>query len=161
MTEFTNGKSEQIFDATPYLRLVIDKEGRWFQNGTEIVHPEIYRQFCQMLEKTADGGYQVRMGQEICRVEVLDAPFVVQSVMEDDAGTITILLNDGSTESFDPETFRIGAENVPYCSVKNGTFHARFSRPAYYQIARYVVPGRDSTEFFLVIRGKRTAIKKV
>jgi hypothetical protein len=154
-----NDDSPDVFDATPYLKLVIDKNGRWLQNGTEIIHPQVYRQFCAMLEHSPDGGYQVRMGREICRVEVEDAPFVVQRVEDlDDAG-LSILLNDGTHERFDPERFWIGADNIPYCTVKQGRFHARFSRPAYYQIAQHVEQGEKESELFLVLGNRRIRIK--
>lgn len=145
------------FDASPYLRLVIDKEGRWFQNGTEIIHPGIYRQFCQMLEKTADGVYRVRMGREVCRVEVRDAPFVVRSVSEQ-GDVVLVHLNDDSVEPLDPKQFWIGDEHVPYVTVKKGAFHARFSRPAYYRLARHIECDELEQEFYLAIGGKRSQI---
>ena len=160
MTENSTDGNGEIFDVSPYLKLVIDKDGRWFQNGAEIIHPEIFRMFTGLLEKTADGGYRVQFGRETCRVEVEDAPFVVQCVNEEAEGRIVIQLNDDSLEALDPERFWIGSENVPYCKVKEGEFHARFSRPAYYQLARYIVSGDDEKVFFLLIDGKRTEIKR-
>lgn len=151
---------QQVFDATPYLKLFIDKDGRWFQNGKEIIHAAIYRQFCDMLEKTADGAYLVRMGKEICGVEVEDAPFVVKTVVEDGSGEVSIQLNDSTTELFDPDGFWIGDDNVPYCKVKGGTFHARFSRPAYYQIAEHIGSDADGKDFFFRLNGKETPVKK-
>jgi uncharacterized protein len=149
--------SDGYFDATPYLRLVIDKEGRWFQNGAEIIHPGIYRQFCQMLEKSADGDYRVRMGREVCRVEVQDAPFVVRSVSEQEE-QLFVHLNDESVEPLDPEHFWIGDEHVPYVTVKDGKFHARFSRPAYYGLARHIECDEQEQEFYLTIGGRRSRI---
>lgn len=149
-----------VFDASPYLKLVIDKEGRWFQNGAEIIHPEIYRLFNQLLEKAPDGGYLVRMGQEICKVEVEDAPFVVRRLIEDDHDKFLLELNDGTREPFDPKRFWIGGQNIPYSRVKSGVFHARFSRPAYYQLARYIVTDENEKEFFLLLDGKRVPIKR-
>jgi hypothetical protein len=160
MTEHSTNDNGEIFDVSPYLKLVIDKDGRWFQNGAEIIHPEIYRMFADMLEKTPDGGYMVRFGKEACRVEVQDAPFVVQRVDAEAEGRIIIQLNDGSRERLDPERFWIGKENVPYCRIKDGMFHARFSRPAYYQLAPYIIPGEEEKTFFLLIDGKRTKIKE-
>jgi hypothetical protein len=149
-----------VFDASPYLKLVIDKEGNWFQNGAEIVHPEIYRLFNQLLEKDPDGGYLIRMGQEICKVEVEDAPFVVKRLIENDHAPLELELNDGSREAFDPKFFWIGEQNIPYSRVKDGVFHARFSRPAYYQLARYIVSGDDEKEFFFLLDGERAPIKR-
>lgn len=160
MEQSQNNDSLDVFDATPTLKLVIDKNGRWLQNGVEITHPQVYRQFCAMLEHSPDGGYQVRMGQEICRVEVEDAPFVVQRVEDPDHDGISILLNDGTTERFDPERFWIGAHNVPYCTVKQGRFHARFSRPAYYQLAQHIEEGERENELFLVLGATRIRIRR-
>jgi hypothetical protein len=155
MQESENG---QVFDASPYLKLFIDKDGRWFQNGAEIIHPEIYKQFNQMLERLSHGEYRVRMGNEICRVEVEDAPFVIMRVSQDDRGRILMELNDGGSETLDPEHLWISQDNVPYCRVKGDSFHARFSRPAYYQLAKFIVTD-DEKDFFLLIEGRRTKIK--
>jgi hypothetical protein len=160
MSKVGNDDGTQVFDATPYLKLFIDKDGRWFQNGNEIIHKAIYRQFCAMLEKTPSGGYQVRMGREVCGVEVEDAPFVVKGINEGSDGSISIQLNDGTTEPFDPAGFWMGKENVPYCKIRDGLFHARFSRPAYYQIARYIHSDGEGKDFFFHLNGKHTPVTK-
>lgn len=144
---------QSVFDVSPFLRLFISKEGKWFQNGAEIVHPGIYRHFISLLQKSPDGRYYVSMGREVCTVEVEDAPFVVLSVQEDQDQSLQIELNDGSLEQFHPDRFWIGKENIPYCMVRDRAFHARFSRPAYYQLARYIMSERE--EFFFVIGGER------
>jgi hypothetical protein len=161
MGRFPDKAGHEVVDVSPCLKLLIDKEGKWFQNDTEIIHPHIYRQFCSMLEKTLDGGYQVRTGREVCRVQVEDAPFVVRQVVEEDEGRMSILLNDGTIEPLDPQRFWIGAENVPYCEVKRGAFHARFSRPAYYQLARHIIADERDNEFILLVGDKRTLIKRL
>lgn len=150
---------EQVFDATPYLKLFIDKEGKWFQNGVEIIHPLIYKQFCVMLEKSSDSRYLVRLGREICEVEVEDAPFVVQRVTEQNNGDVSLELNDGTVELFVPESFWIGDENVPYTHVKDGVFHARFSRAAYYQVAHYIAWDEADQQFYVTIRNRRVAVR--
>ena len=160
MKEPAPDEDHRLFDVTPYLRLVIDKDGRWFQNGVEIVHPEIYRYFCQSLEKTSDGMYRIRCDREICRVEVEDAPFVVVRVRQDDSHVLWVELNDGTSEPFQPERFWIGVENVPYVEIKDGAFHARFSRSAYYQLAEHIEADDEEEETFSFrLDGKRTPVK--
>src|SRR5213079_3031788 len=66
-------------------------------------------------------------------VEVVDVPFVVVR-FERGAGGWTAMLNDGTEEPVEPATLRIGPADVPYCAVKGGTFEARFSRAATYQL---------------------------
>lgn len=160
MATNANDSNETIHDASPFLKLFIDKDGRWFQNGAEITHPAIYRQFNEMLETKPDGGYRVRMGKEICDVAVEDAPFVVTRLIEVHHGELTIELNDGSQEPLNPTSLWIGAENVPYVRVKNGAFHARFSRPAYYQLAKFIVTDEQESEYFLLLDGQRIPIAR-
>jgi uncharacterized protein len=161
MVTNANNGDQTLHDASPVLKLVIDKDGRWFQNGAEITHPAIYRQFNEMLEKKPDGGYRVRMGPEVCDVAVEDAPFVVTRLMEVQDGKLVLELNDGSREEFAPTSLWIGAENVPYVRVKDGVFHARFSRPAYYQLSKFIESDDSEGErFFLVLNGDRTPIKR-
>lgn len=153
MTQSTNGE-EPLFDNSPYLKLVIDKEGRWFQNGAEIIHPQIYLTFCRALEKTPDGRYQIRIGNEICRVEVEDTPFVVRRILEGEDGRLNMLLNDESIEPFHPRRFWIGDDNVPYAEVKQSRYHARLLRPAYYELAKHITMDEDGNAFFLVDGGR-------
>lgn len=144
---------QSVFDVSPFLRLFINKEGKWFQNGAEIIHPRIRRHFISLLQKSPEGRYYLRMGREVCDVEVEDAPFVVVSVWEDQGQSLQIELNDGSLEQFHPDRSWIGKENIPYCMVRERAFHARFSRPAYYQLARYIMS--EGEDFFFVIAGER------
>jgi uncharacterized protein len=160
MTEGSTNYQDQVFDASPYLKLVIDREGRWYQNGAEIIHQAIYLTFCNALEKTADGEYRVTLGRETCRVEVEDAPFVVQRVDEGDDGKLYLLLNDRTSEPFEPEKFRIGDSDVPYTDIKDGRFHARFSRPAYYQLAEHIVFDDSGKAFFSLDGMNVPVIKK-
>ncbi len=151
MTE-APGNSAAVSPPDGGVKLVIHKDGRWFQNGREIVHKEIYRFLNSALEKTPSGEYQVRMGEQICPVEVEDAPFVVLGVTEDRTGDILLELNDGTTEPLSAEGLRIGRDNVPYVHVKDARFTARFSRPAYYQLATYI-SSEDNETFSLTIKG--------
>ncbi len=93
-------------------------------------------------------------------VEADDAPFVVMGVTNILSSTngesIEIHLNDGSHEVLDPDTLWIGEGNVPYCRVRRDLFTARFSRTAYYQLARYFEEdplNRD--RYYIPLGGKR------
>lgn len=148
---------QQVFDASPYLKLFIDKEGQWFQNNAKIIHPQVYALFNEKLRKRSDGKYEVALGREICEVHVEDAPFVVQRIHTED-DHIRLELNDGAKEEFNPENFWMGKENVPYCVIKDGAFHARFSRPAYYQLAGFIKSDEHEEHFFFNINGVKFPI---
>ncbi len=154
-----NTEDLACFDVTPYLRLFIDKDGKWYQNGVEIIHPGVLRQFMEALETDSDNHYRIRIGREVCSVEVEDTPFVVTGVSEDKDGNVLLLLNDGTLEIFNPETLRINDSNIPYSMVHNGKFPVRFSRPAYYQFAERLDFDDSEQAFFISLNGKKIRIK--
>jgi uncharacterized protein len=154
-----NIEDPTFFDVTPYLRLFIDKDGKWYQNGVEIIHAGVLRQFMEALETNSDNHYRIRIGKEVCSVEVEDTPFVVTGVTEDKDGNVLLLLNDTTSEIFSPETFRINERNIPYSMVHNGKFPARFSRPAYYQFAARLDFDDKEQTFFISLNGKKVLIK--
>jgi hypothetical protein len=43
-------------------------------------------------------------------------------------------LNDGTDTRLDPARLRLGAGDVPYATVKDGAFEARFNRAAAWQL---------------------------
>jgi hypothetical protein len=97
-------------------------------------------------QSPAPGGYEIWIDERYhADVEIEDTPYVVTSVHADSAQSLSIELNDGTTEGLDPDTLEVGAGNVLYCAVKQGTEWARFLRPAYYQLAHFIeepAPGR-------------------
>jgi len=154
-----NQPESLYFDATPYLRLVIDKDGKWYQNGAEIIHPGVRQQFLDALERIPDGGYRIRLGQEICEVQVEDTPLIVLGIVEDGAGDLILELNDGAQEALDPASFWINDQNIPYSMVRNGQFPARFSRPAYYELAKKIEFNEGSQTFYLSLKGRDWPIR--
>lgn len=160
MDTLSDSGDSKFFDSTKYLKLEIDNEGRWFQNGAEITHPGIRAYFFEALTKTADGAYLVKIGREVCSVTVHDAPFIVTLVDERPDGLLFIRLNDETMEELKPDSLWIGEHNVPYIMVKNGEFHAKFSRPAYYQLAKWIIFKEDEGKFFLT-RADRTYELKI
>lgn len=136
--------------------IVIDKEGAWFYNGLPIINRNIVRYFYGLLEEAPGGGYQLRNEREVCPVEVQDAPFVVTSLVpgEGPGKAFVIRLNDDTSEELDIKTLVIGADNVPYCRVKQGRFRARFLRAPYYRLAESIEQEGDSS-FFIELDGER------
>ncbi len=132
----------------------IDKDGKWYHNGREITHPGVFRYLNSVLD-VDEKGYFLRDGERKFYIEVEDAPFVVNSLVECD-GKICVLLNDGTQEELDPEslTFR---DEVVYAKVKNGKFPARFSRKAQNQL--YQMIEEDNGNFYLSINGKRVRLE--
>jgi hypothetical protein len=136
--------------------IFIDKEGRWFHRGAEMIRREIVRFFYENILVDSLGRYVVSTGKEHCYLDVEDTPFVVQKVrFEEDAGAenFRLFLCDDTEEFLNPDTLYIGAENVLYCRVKQARFPARFLRPAYYQLAEFIA--EEEGGFHLPLNGKK------
>ena len=127
----------------PPCMIYIDKNGKWFHKGTEMIHRAIIDEFYRNLTIDSCGEYLIVRGMEKCFVEVEDTPFIITRVEFDDTcGTggeqLILSLIDDTRENLDPKTLSVGADNVLYCRIKNNSFKARFNRASYYQIASLI-----------------------
>ena len=142
----------------------IDKEGIWYYRDEEIIRKEIICYFYQNLKKDELGRYIIELEGDCCYLEVEDTPFVIKAVYGPDSQSsdeecIHILLSDQSIEKLDPDTLRVGKDNVLYCSIKGNTFTARFSRASYYQIANFIKYDADKDKYLISLSGKSFYIK--
>jgi len=144
--------------ASPY-ELRIDRDGKWFHEGVEIIHKEIRNLFSRNLGRNKDGGYCVRIDSDECPVIVEDAPLVVIRVTpaQDDDGLV-LLMNDGGEERLDAQTIVFNSSNIPYCRVR-GDLEARFSRQAYYQLAEFIEYDEEVDKYWLVLDNERVKLK--
>lgn len=154
-------ESEQCNDLPPCL-IFIDKEGRWFHRGAEMIHREFIRLFYEHMEMDDSGRCIISWGGDRCYVEVEDTPFVIRRVRfeaQDRGGSSRFILhlNDDTQEVLAADTLYIGADNVLYAMVKEGAFPARFLRPAYYQLAQYVQ--EEDGAYILPLNGKKYPLR--
>ena len=144
----------------PPCMIYIDKEGKWFHKGIEMIHKGIVNEFYRSLATDSDGEYLIVMGNEKCLVEVEDTPFIITRVEFENAAEgerIVLSLIDDTKENLDPDTLSVGEDNVLYCRIKNNTFKARFSRAAYYQLASRIKEEGD--KFYLPLKNKKYFIE--
>jgi hypothetical protein len=127
--EAPNAAGEGAPWTSPKLR--IDLDGDWYDDDVQVTHAGILTNLRAGLRRDAQG-YFIQTRVRI-PVEVADAPFVVTRFARE-GGPLVVHLNDGTQESVDPGTLRVGAADVPYCAVKGGAFEARFSRAAAHQL---------------------------
>lgn len=140
-------------------RLRIDRDGLWYHDDGEVTHEGILATLREGLRRDADGHY-LQIGPVRVPVEVDDAPFVVLRA-EDDGDGLAVILNDGSREPLRPETLRLGPGEVPYATVKDGRFQARFNRAAAYQLLQRLAEDPVSGGAALVLGARRWAIPRV
>ncbi len=141
--------------------IYIDKEGRWFHKGVEMIRREFVRSFYHQMELDDVGQYIIYWGGKRCYVDVADTAFVVRRVspLNEETGKragFLLNLSDDTEEELRPDTLYMGEENVLYCRVKDGIFPARFNRAAYYQLAAHIeAVGGD---YVLPVNGRKFKI---
>jgi hypothetical protein len=160
-----NDPSKDQKGEIPPCNIRIDREGRWFYQGVEIIREDIIQHFYSHLELDEKGRIIINLNGEKCWIEVEDAPFVIKKVIyipaeSEEGESFRLLLNDGKEERLDPDTIWIGNGNVPYCRVRGGVFLARFSRNAYYELARYIeAESPEGDNYYITIGGRRYYLK--
>jgi uncharacterized protein len=119
----------------------IDREGRWFYNGNQIIHPSVLEVFNEGLFLGEDNKHYLRVQNDIAHIDVEDTPFIVRQVspIEQKGGFsgFMIGLSDGTEELLDLSSLEINPDNIPYCRVRKG-MKARFTSQAYYMLAEHI-----------------------
>ncbi|MFO7987200.1 MAG: DUF1285 domain-containing protein [Desulfatiglandaceae bacterium] len=150
-----------IEDDIPPCLIFIDKEGRWYHKGAEMIRRDFIRLFYQSMVLDPQGRYLINWAGKTCYVEVEDTAFVVRRVAyesgeQPDSSRFLLTLSDDTQEELAPDTLYVGDANVLYCKVKERTFPARILRSAYYQLAEHVK--EENGAYFLRLNGHQYPI---
>jgi uncharacterized protein len=141
----------------PPCMIYIDKDGKWFYNGVEMINRGIVLDFYRHLTIDDSGIYIIKRGNETCFVEVEDTPYIVTRVEfegeDENAERVVLSLIDDTQEYLAPESLRVGDNNILYCTIKQGLFRARFSRAAYYQLSSRIKEEGDN--YYLPLKNKK------
>jgi uncharacterized protein len=146
-------------------QIYVDEEGEWFNEGIAISREDIVQFFLENVQELADGSFVIAWGRDVCSLHVEDTPFVI--------GRVDRSANDELTEeqfliklkhlpqprTLDPGTLRTGADNVLYCRLRGSGYRARFSRPAYYQLAQWIEEDPETGGFCLRLGARRYPIR--
>lgn len=170
------------FDPAPYLARIargeaacgdlglrIDRDGRWYYQGSPIGRMAMVKLFASVLHRLPDGSYWLVTPGEQGRVEVEDVPFVVVELRR--AGTPSAPLIELRTNLDDwvpldrehPLTLRPVGEppvDVPYLSVRDG-LAARLTRPVYYELVELAQPDPDGRWLEVASGGSRFVVGRL
>jgi uncharacterized protein len=139
-------------DVSANTRIRIDKDGQWFYEESEIIHPAILKVFCDSLEMDQHGKYRIVVENELCYIGVEDAPFIVRNIRGDCERGLELVLNSLHAEPLDPDTIFFGRDNIMYARLGNG-IPVKFSRAAYYQLA-LMMEEKEAGGICLTVKGK-------
>jgi hypothetical protein len=119
----------------------VDREGRIFHDGTEIVDPATLRFFLLALQRTPEGRWLALCQGERNWFESSDTPFVIQrlglEVADGRLGAVELRLAGDYREPLDPATLEHDGAQL-FCRVRKGAVRARFGRIALQQIAPWI-----------------------
>jgi len=135
-------------------RYVVDRDGRIFHDGTEIVDPAVLRFFVLAMQETEDHRYLALCQGERNWFEAEDTPLVVQRARCVEGGgrldSVDLYLAGDYHEPLDPATLET-ANGFLYCRVRRGAFRARFGRLAVQALAPYLADAGGGLS--LLLRG--------
>ena len=120
----------------------LDRDGRWWFDGSEVEHPRVQQLFHRSIDRTEGGTWVLEVGRFTYPITVEDAPFMVLGVTVGPSGgcgteetaVVSVRLSDGSSEAIDPETLIYREQAGLYVQVKQGRFEARFARGPYHEL---------------------------
>jgi hypothetical protein len=145
-------EQHKLRDVSTDTNIRIDKDGRWFYENSEIIHPTIFKLFCDSLQMDEAGRYRIIVENELCYINVEDAPFIVRTIHGDCNCGLVISLNSQYSEELDPETLFIGKDNILYARLKSG-IPVKFNRNSYYQLA-LMMEESENGEPCLKVKGR-------
>jgi hypothetical protein len=135
------------------------RDGNWYTDEERIDNSRIALLFSRSIRRNPDGSYFLQVGDERASITVEDTPYVIKSVDGDAATGFTVVLNDDEREPLDYGSLEAGPDNVLYSRVKNGTFRARFLRPAYYHLSDCLGMDDDGG-FYFKVAGQRYPVRQ-
>ena len=137
----------------------VDREGRIFHDGTEIVDPATLRFFLLAMQRTPEGRYLALCQGERNWFEAEDTPLVIQRLRLREAGgrlaAIELGMAGDHHEPLDPTTLESERGHL-FCRVRRGQLRARFGRVAMQQLAPFLTG--DERGAALVLGGARHPI---
>lgn len=138
----------------------VDRDGRIFHEGSEIVDPLVLRFFLRAMQRTPEGRCLVVCQGEQNWFEADDTPFVIQRLRCAVEGgkpvSMELCFAGDYREPLDPESLETEGGYL-YCKVRRGAFRARFGRVAMQQLAPFLVEGEGGPA--LLLRGARYPIR--
>lgn len=117
----------------------IDKEGRWFHEGSEIKRIKLVKLFASVL-KNDNESYSLVTPVEQARIQVEDVPFIIVEMEKNAQGFVFRTNLDELVQLSEEHPIELRSSNLlaneegelPYIKVRSNLW-ARFNRNVYYQ----------------------------
>jgi hypothetical protein len=150
----------------------LDAAGQLWHDGRRVDHPALAAAFHSWIGRHPDDGrYILSNGYDWTYFTVDDAPYLVRA-LRIEPRAVFLGLSDGTEETWDPESTRVGVDGALYAVVKReapgGPYEAKFTQHAQSSLAPLLVDvegdeetteaGRERGPFSVRIDGRLHAI---
>ena len=110
--------------------IVLDAEGRFWHDGVRVERATMTRAFASWIRRHPDDDrFILSNDYDWTYFTVVAVPFFVERI-EFEGDVVRATLFDGSRETLDSTTLRLGPGDRVSCRVKSGKFEAQLSRSA-------------------------------
>lgn len=157
-----SGNREGVTVAVREYHYTVDRDGRIFHDGTEIVDPATLKFFLRAMQRTPDDRWLVVCQNEHNWFHADATPFVVQRLRltlddRDRLKAVELGFSGDYREPLDPTSLESNTGQL-YCRIKHERWRARFGRVALQQIAPFLVD--DAKKPALLLDGIRYEIAR-
>jgi len=116
--------------------ICIRKDGKWYFGQAEMFRRNILNILASHIEREADGGFCIRLGDDINPITVEDVPFYATGISENEDGTIKLIFHDLQEYLLEGEMQLYLKGDVPYISYR-WKADTRLSRGVYWKLSDY------------------------
>jgi hypothetical protein len=140
----------------------VDREGRFINEGAEVLHEGLRRALFRWLDTEPDGRVVLRLDDKrFAYVDVDDTPLVARAARQEGDGAgarVLLALSDGAEEALEPATLTIDDAGVLRARVRGGRLEARLATAAAAVLAERV--SDEAGRPVLTLAGRRWAIAR-
>lgn len=115
--------------------IVIKENGKWYFGQAEMFRRNILNILAKNIEKSSDGTYGIRLGDDFNPLTVEDVPFLASGYSEED-GRIKLTFHDLQEMYLEGEIRLVLKGDVPYISFR-WEADTRLSRGVYWKLSQY------------------------
>ncbi|MDD3268011.1 MAG: DUF1285 domain-containing protein [Syntrophomonadaceae bacterium] len=116
--------------------IVIREDGKWYFGNAEMFRRNILNILATHIEKTEDGGYCIKLGNDINPITVEDCPFLATGYIEEEDGGVKLRFHDLQEFPLDCELKLTLKGDVPYIDFK-WQADTRLSRGVYWKLSEF------------------------
>lgn len=116
--------------------IIISKSGKWYFGEAEMFRRNILNILAAHIERSDDGSFCIKLGDDINPITVEDVPFLATGYVQEDSGVIRLVFHDLQEMMLEREQKIHFKGDVPYISFR-WEADTRLSRGVYWKLSDF------------------------